>query len=119
MSSKFTITRGIDNTFVFTIKGDNTTLPMDIAGWTFTGYLYLLSSSFTSPAITEELDNDSNTSSGRTTLKLTADKVANLVSLKGSEVDRYYVKPSYKLVIRGVKPNENDIVAKVDEVYVD
>lgn len=115
--NKFTITRGVDNTFVFVIKEDGTTLPLALQpSDTFVAYLKELGTDTT--ALTKSLSiEDAN--SGKVKLVVTEAEANLLVPRKGTEVDRYYVKPSYKLVIDCSTVGNGDFIAKVNEVYVD
>jgi len=115
--AKFTITKGLDNTFVFTIKADGSTLPMEIVGGdTFTAHLVGLADNTTvltkSLVITDALN-------GKVNLVITSAETDSLVSDKGTKSDRYYLRPVYKLVIECSTANNGDFIAKVPEVYVD
>jgi hypothetical protein len=120
-SSRFVITRGVENVFVFTIKEEGSTLPKDLSGWAFTGNLYLLSDSASVPTpigIGAGVVETPSTS-GRVRFTVTSSVANGLVVDKGDKVDRFYVRPTYKLMIVGTKSGEPNIVAKVEEVYVD
>lgn len=115
--AKFTITKDLDNTFVFTIKADGSTLPMEIvAGDVFTAILIDLANGTTKLSkdltVTEALN-------GKVSLLITAAETATLSSDKGTKPDRYYLRPVYKLVIDCVTTNNGVFLAKVPEVYVD
>lgn len=116
--AKFTITKGLDNTFVFTIKADGTTLPMTIdeGNDTFEAQLILLSDD--SVALTKSL-TVTDASGGKVALTVTSAEAANLVTDKGSKTDRYYMRPTYKLTLDCSTTNNGDFIAKVPEVYVD
>jgi hypothetical protein len=125
-NDRFNITRGYDNTFVFTIKANGSTLPMEIAvGDTFTASLVRLCeqegvSTCPNPRpIVDKALNVVDALSGKVELVLSAAETSSLVSEKGDKVDRYYAKPAYKLVIECSTQNNGDFLAKVDEVYVD
>lgn len=115
--AKFTITKGLDNTFVFTIKADGSILPMVIAGTdTFTAKLVALEDDsvvLSKALVVTDPDN------GKATLTITAAETATLVSDKGTKADRYYLRPVYKLVIDCVTNQNGNFIAKVPEVYVD
>lgn len=120
--AKFTITKGVDNTFVFTIKADGSTLPMVIDGTdTFTASLYPLEPENSSPVIEDKALTVTNALSGKVSLVFTEAEIstADLVSDRGSKTDRYYSRPTYKLVISCVTVNNGEFIAKVPEVYVD
>jgi len=116
--AKFTITKGLDNTFVFTIKADGSTLPMVMtAGDTFSATLINLADD--TIALTKALTKDVDLSTGKVTLDITIAETAPLVSDKGSKADRYYLRPTYKLLIDCNTTNNGDFIARVSEVYVD
>ena len=115
--AKFTITKGLDNTFVFTIKADGSTLPMEIVGTdTFTALLIDLETDTT--VLTKSLTIE-NALGGKVGLLITVADTASLVIDKGSKTDRFYLRPSYRLVINCVTTNNGSFLAKVPEVYVD
>lgn len=117
-SIQFVISKGVDNTFVFTIKQNNSTLPMQIeVGDTFYADLVSLE---TGIAIIENKPlTVIDALNGKVELALTEAEVAPLVSERGSKVDRYYLRPTYKLVLNCSTANNGDFIAKVSEVYVD
>jgi len=116
--ARFTITKGLDNNFVFTIKADGSTLPMEIVAGsdTFTAKLVSLSSG--SIALTKDL-TIVNAVGGKVSLTITSAEAASLTSDKGSKVDRYYLLPTYKLLLDCRTTNNGNFIAKVPEVYVD
>lgn len=115
--AKFTITKGLDNTFVFTIKADGSTLPMTIeAGDTFNAQLVNLSTGVAD--VTKAL-TVTDGPSGKVSLVITSTETSTLESDKGSKTDRYYLRPVYKLIIDCSTTNNGDFIAKVPEVYVD
>lgn len=118
---KFNITKGLDNTFIFTIKADGSTLPMEIVGTdTFVADLVPLDPADTTTGLSGiPLSLPTNLLSGKVTLTIgTADTTA-LVSDKGTKTDRYYTRPTYKLVIDCTTTNNGNFIAKVPEIYVD
>lgn len=115
--NKFTITKGLDNTFVFTFKADGTTLPLDIqVGDTFDATMYTLSEG---TAVLSKALTVTDAVNGKTSLTITSAETSTLVSDRGSKTDRYYIRPTYKLVIDCSTANNGDFLAKVPEVYVD
>jgi hypothetical protein len=116
--TKFTVTKGLDNTFVFTIKADGSTLPMVIVEGsdTFTALLVDLSTDVTVLTKTLTVDDAAN---GKVSLVITTAETSALVGDKGSKADRYYLRPVYKLVIDCVTTNNGAFLAKVPEIYVD
>lgn len=116
--AKFTITKGLDNTFVFTIKADGSTLPMTIVEGTDTFTASLKTLSDGSTALSKSL-TVTDAANGKVTLTITSAETSSLVSDKGTKADRYYLRPVYKLVIDCNTVNNGDFIAKVPEVYVD
>lgn len=121
--SKFNIIQGEDNTFVFTIKEDGTTLPITIdPSDTFTIKLVRLSDD------TEDFvaDNGStggvtvtNAASGEITVVIPAISTDSLLIGKGTQADRYYIKPLYKMYIICSTVANGNFIAKVPTVYVE
>ncbi|AGM46825.1 hypothetical protein AD45P2_00035 [Alteromonas phage vB_AmaP_AD45-P2] len=119
-TNKFTITKGTDNYFNFTIKADGSTLPMTIDGTdTFIASLYPLDPSKPAAVIENKVLTVSDALSGRIELLITAEETAALEMDKGSKADRYYSRPNYRLVIECNTVNNGNFIAKVPEVYVD
>jgi hypothetical protein len=116
--AKFTITRGLENTFVFTIKADGSTLPMEIiSGDTFVATLVNLDTGLTDMAKTLTTVGDGL--SGQVSFTITFTETSLLAVDKGSKADRYYLRPVYKLLIDCTTANNGSFIAKVPEVYVD
>lgn len=119
--AKFTITKGVENTFVFTIKADGSTLPMEITSTdSFVADLIPLDPLDTVTGISNlVLSLPDNLLSGKVTLVIPASSTADLVKDMGDKADRYYLRPVYKLVIKCTTQNNGNFIAKVPEVYVD
>ena len=119
--TKFSITKGSDNMFSFTIKQDNSTLPLVIlTGDTFSAKLVLLGPDPVETAFTIETPSTGtgNALNGKIELVMIKESIDDLVSEVGDKVDRYYAKPTYKLIIDCVTANNGIFTAKIDEVYV-
>lgn len=116
-TNRFIITKGLDNTFYFTIKANGSTLPMEIeSGDTFTAHIKKLSDGST--VISKALSVD-DALSGKVQLVLTSADTDLLDTNRGPEVDRYYVKPEYRLLLDCSTANNGSFIAKVSEVYID
>ena len=114
---RFVVTKGVDNNFIFTIKADSSTLPLQIEGSdTFSFKLIKLSDDV--PALEGSLVIE-DTENGKVSLEITAAQASALESSKGDKADRYYLRPVYKLVLECSTVNNGDFLAKVYEVYVD
>lgn len=117
-TSRFTITKGLDNTFVFTIKANGSTLPMEIVEGTDTFTASLVKLSDNTTVLTQDLVV-TDAVNGQVSLVFLATAITSLLSEKGSKADRYYLRPTYKLIIDCSTVNNGDFIAKVPEVYVD
>lgn len=117
-STKFSITKGVDNTFIFIIKQDNSTLPMNIQGGdTFTADLVPYEDGAAS--ILGKQLTVVDAAAGKVQLTFTEAEVEPLVSEKGARVDRYYIRPTYRLILDCSTSSNGNFIAKVQEVYVD
>lgn len=116
--TKFVVTKGLDNVFEFTIKAQGSTLPLEIVEPDDTFNADLVSLSDGSTAVSKALVVTS-AASGKVSLTITSVEANTLTSEKGSKTDRYYLRPTYKLVIDCSTTNNGDFIAKVPEVYVD
>ena len=119
--AKFTITKDLDNTFVFTIKADGSTLPMVIeAADTFTASLVNLETDSVVDSWTKGAGIEvTNAGGGQITLTILSAETTPLVKERGSKADRYYVRPTHQLVIDCTTTNNGKFIAKVPEIYVD
>ena len=118
--TKFTISKGSDNTFTFTIKQDNSTLPLSIeVGDTFFADLITLSDNSPYTAVTDKPLTVEDALNGKITLVIPEADTVGLVTDKGAKVDRYYLRPTYKLILKCNTVNNGNFIAKVAEVYVD
>lgn len=93
----FTIIQGIDNSFVFTIKENGTTLPLEILP-TYTFHFFLRQLSDSTRISIANLTCISNPE-GKVELTIPASTTTTLVSEQGPKEDRYYLKPTYELII--------------------
>lgn len=115
--SKFSITKNIDNTFVFTIKANGSTLPIVIdPSDTFTAKLRNLSDG---AIVLSKALTITDAPSGKVSLTLTASETANLTALRGSPEDRYYTRPSYSLIMECSTVSNGVFTVKVEYVYID
>ena len=93
----FTIVQGIDNSFVFTIKENGTTLPLEILP-TYTFHFFLRQLSDGTRVSVANLTGISSLE-GKVELTVPASTTTTLVSERGPKEDRYYLKPTYEMVI--------------------
>lgn len=124
-SNRFVINKGMNNEFIITIKQDDSTLPMVITvADTFTASLYKLDTKVKALSVSK-----TSTASGQITvydaangqikITLSSAAVSALVSERGDKVDKYYLKPTYRLAIDCVTTNNGSFVAKLNNVYVE
>lgn len=114
---RFIITKGVENTFEFIIKGDMTTLPIEVVDTdTVTAVFRTLSKG--EEVLTKALDIVANPS-GKVHLNLTTQEANSFESLRGGEEDRFYLRPNYSLTLICATAANGKFIAKVDMVYVD
>lgn len=117
---RFTITRGVENIFTFTIKGNNTTLPITLTPTdTFTVELRNLSDGEVVPDVTFTVAKLTPAESGRVSVSISAADTDKLTTNRGPEEDRYYSKPNYSLILNCKTEANGNFIAKVPYVYVD
>lgn len=125
-ANNFTINKGVINEFILTIKQNDSILPMVIdSSDTFKLMLFNLETDI----LETTLDSTQSTSDGSITIhnsangqiKVTMNEVLvnRLKKERGSKVDRYYLKPTYRLSIDGNTLNNGRMVSKLDRVFVD
>lgn len=116
MSKKFTITKGVDNVYTFTIKEHGVTTPMTInPSDSFVASLVDLETE--EIVLTKSLNVEST--DGKVSLTIDEAESNTLVGDRGEEVDRYYLKPVYKIILECNTVVNGDFIAKIMEVYVD
>lgn len=125
-ANNFTINKGVINEFILTIKQNDSILPMVIdSSDTFKLMLFNLETD----TLETTIDSTQSTSDGSITIhnsangqiKVTMNEVLvnRLKKERGSKVDRYYLKPTYRLSIDGNTLNNGRMVSKLDRVFVD
>jgi len=123
-NDKFVINKGLTNEFIFTIKQNDSTLPMTIVDTdTFELTMYKLEDN--SVVGTVDMTDGVNgqitvydDANGQIQLVLKDALVDTLELERGERADGYYAKPTYRLVIDCDTTNNGNFVAKVDKVYV-
>lgn len=118
LNNKFVVTRGTNNEFVFRIKKEGSTELINItSGDTFTSYLVKLSDQ---TKITSGITTTKTLGAGgKISVTINSATAASLETNRGDVEDRYYLLPTYKLVIEANTVDNGYFIAKVDEVYVD
>ena len=122
-SNNFTINKDIQNEFIFTIKQNDSLLPMIIdLSDTFSFKIYDLD--------TDELFKEVNMNSSQDGIITIFDAANGQIKVvlnsdplfrkeRGSKEDKYYLKPTYRILIEGTTVNNGLISAKVPFVYVE
>ena len=121
-SNRFVINKGMNNEFIITIKQNDSTLPMVIESTdTFTVNFYNLE--------TQKIEVSASTADGNVTvyddangqilISLAEDDVSTMISERGDKVDKYYLKPTYRMAIDCTTANNGNFVAKIASVYVE
>ena len=122
-SNNFTINKDIQNEFIFTIKQNDSLLPMIIdLSDTFSFKIYDLD--------TDELFKEVNMNSSQDGIITIFDAANGQIKVvlnsdplfrkeRGSKEDKYYLKPTYRILIEGTTLNNGLISAKVPFVYVE
>lgn len=115
--TRFTITRGVDNEFFFTVKANNSLLPMVIEpSDTFQVKLVRLDDNTTAD-IDRSLEVVDATN-GKLRFLVTEAESMSLLSERGQKEDRYYLKPVYKLLLEATTVNNGSFIAQLGKVYV-
>ena len=121
-SNKFVINKGMNNEFIITIKQNDSILPMVIELTdTFTVNFYNLE--------TQKIEVSASTADGQVTvsddangqilISLAEDDVSTMISERGDKVDKYYLRPTYRIAIDCSTVNNGNFVAKIASVYVE
>ena len=121
-TDKFVINKSMNNEFIITIKQNDSTLPMAIDPIdTFTVNFYNLE--------TQKIEVSASTADGNVTvyddangqilISLAEDDVSTMISERGDKVDKYYLKPTYRMAIDCNTVNNGKFVAKIDSVYIE
>jgi hypothetical protein len=129
MASKatdFTINKGLNNEFIFTIKQNDSLLPMIInPSDSFELKLFELETDLLEATLYSTQSNADgeitihSAANGQIKIIMTEALVNRLKKERGSKAERYYLKPTYRLSIDGDTINNGMMVAKIDRVFVD
>ena len=116
-TSRFIVVKGLDNTFVFTIKGNGTTLPLEIQpNDSFMAHFRDKESG--NIILSKEMDVVS-ASEGKVTLLVDSNETYMFDGVKGGKVDRFYLKPNYSLLLECDTQQDGKFIARVEDVYID
>lgn len=123
-NDKFVINKGLTNEFTFTIKQNDSTLPMTIeVSDTFEVTMYKLEDN--SIVGTVDMTDGVNgqisvydAANGQVELVLKDELVDTLDLERGDRADYYYAKAMYRIAIECKTVNNGNFIAKIDKVYV-
>lgn len=122
--ARVTLYTGIDNIFDLVIKKNKIALPLELTATdTFKVHLIDLATKATVTTLTETDTVDGNVTitdliNGKITILIKPALVATLKSLRGSQADNYYVRPTYKLLIEADTANQGKFITTLDRVGV-
>lgn len=124
-SNRFVINKGMSNEFIITIKQNDSTMPMVITpSDTFTVNFYNLETKELALTVGMVLTADGRVTvydapNGQILVALDEDAVAAMVSERGDKVDKYYLRPTYRMAIDCSTTNNGNFVAKIASVFVE
>lgn len=122
--ARVTLYNGIDNIFDLVIKKNKIALPLELTATdTFKVHLIDLATKANVTTLTETDTADGNVTitdliNGKITILIKPELVATLKSLRGSQADNYYVRPTYKLLIEADTANQGKFITTLDRVGV-
>ena len=122
--ARVTLYTGIDNIFDLVIKKNKIALPLELTATdTFKVHLIELATKATITTLTETDTVDGSVTitdliNGKITILIKPALVATLKSLRGSQADNYYVRPTYKLLIEADTANQGKFITTLDRVGV-
>lgn len=126
-NTNFTITKGIKNEFIVTIKKDDSLLPLVIdSSDSFSLKLINRDSEIVEYTINSIDDTNINgfisiddANNGKIKIIMESAMTSLLKKERGHKADRYYLKPTYKLLLECNTLNNGVFPVVVHDVYVD
>ena len=124
-SNRFVVNKGTNNEFIIKIKQNGSTMPMEISGTdTFFVKFYNLETKELELSIDMTSGSDGQVSvynayNGQILIVLKNSAIADMVSERGDKVDKYYLRPTYRMAIDCTTVNNGNFVAKIASVYVE
>lgn len=122
--ARVTLYRGITNIFDLIIKKNKIALPLELTVTdTFTLHVIELATNLPVATLTQ-VDSDngsiviSDMLNGKITITVKPTFVATLKSLRGSQADNYYVRPTYQFLIEADTANQGKFITTLDRVGV-
>lgn len=123
-TARVTLYKGIPNIFDLIIKKNKIALPLELTvDDVFKVHLIELSTNL--PVVTfTQTDSDngsvvvSDMLNGKITITVKPELTATLKSLRGTQADNYYVRPTYKFLIEADTVNQGKFITTLDRVGV-
>ena len=122
--ARVTLYNGIDNIVDLIIKKNKIALPLELTTTDiFKVHLIDLATKAKVTTLTKTDTADGNVTitdliNGKITILIKPELVATLKSLRGSQADNYYVRPTYKLLIEANTANQGKFITTLDRVGV-
>ena len=122
--ARVTLYKGIDNIIDLVIKKNKIALPLELTPTdTFTLHLIELATNLPVATITQTETADGKIEitdliNGKITLTFKPALVATLKSLRGTQADNYYVRPTYKFLIEANTLNQDRFIVTLDRVGI-
>lgn len=114
---KFVITRGVDNEFYFTIKANNSLLPLVISPSDVI-LLKLVRLTDNTTVDLEKVLEHTDRANGKVKFVVTEAESNNLLTERGQAEHGYYLKPVYSMLIEATTTSSGYFTARLSKVYV-
>lgn len=114
---KFTITRGVDNEFYFTVKANNSLLPL-VLDPSDVITLKLIRLTDNTTVDLEKVLTHVDRLNGKVKLFITEAESNSLLTERGQAEHGYYLKPVYSLLIEANTVSSGYFTARLSKVYV-
>ena len=122
--ARITLYKGITNIIDLVIKKNKIALPLELTN-TDTFIVHLIELSTNSPiAVINQTESDNgivemtDLIDGKISITFKPELVATLKSLRGSQADNYYVRPTYKLLIEAETTNQGRFIVTLNRVGI-
>lgn len=123
--TRFVLNKGLNNEFVLVIKQQGSVDPMEIdPADTFKVTVFEFGNStevgeLTMAGTAQGTIEVESAINGKIKLVFEEAFVNTLATLRGGEVDRYYLKPTYRAAIECDTVGNGSFIAKIDKIYVE
>ena len=122
--ARITLYKGITNIIDLIVKKNKIALPLELTNTdTFIVHLIELSTNLPIATINQtESDNGivemTDLINGKISITFKPELVTTLKSLRGTQADNYYVRPTYKLLIEAETENQGRFIVTLDKVGI-